>query len=101
MEKWIKPSIGVQSRLDALATTQEFQKIYIREIEARGLMKPDVERCRRHIYHDLSKHAHGNDGVIQVRHADFTVNEVTAVVAYYKIQDNWKDCIQWEEHIVE
>lgn len=64
-------------------------------------MKPAVDRCRRYIYYELSKLAHGNNGVIQVRHADFTTNVAAAVIAYYKMQDIWKDFIQWEEHIVE
>lgn len=101
LEKRIGSAISVQARLDALAKTAAFQKVYSREIEAHGLILLDVERCRRNIYHELSKHAHGNDGVIQIRHADFTVNEMVAVLAYYKMQDEWKDCIKWEEHTAE
>lgn len=99
LEKKIDSAGGVQTRLDELAKTPEFQKIYRREIEAHGLTLPDVERCRRNIYHELSKHAHGNDGVLQIRHKDFTVNERAAVLAYYKMQDEWKDCMKWEEHV--
>lgn len=91
---------GVQLRLDELAKTPGFLKIYRREIEARRLTLPDVERCRRNIYHEVSKHAHGNDGVIRICHTDFTVNETAAVLAYFKMQDSWKDCLKWEEHIV-
>lgn len=100
LEKRINPVTGVQMRLDELAKTPGFLKVYRREIEARRLTLPDVERCRRNIYHEVSKHAHGNDGVIRICHADFTVNETAAVLAYFKMQDSWKDCLKWEEHIV-
>lgn len=97
LENRITAVIGVQLRLDELARTQEFQKIYRREIEARGLTFPDVERCRRSINHKPSITAYCNDGGIQIFHADFTVNEATAVFAYYKTQDFRKDCVKWEK----
>lgn len=66
LEKGVQSVVGVKSRLDELARTLEFQKIYHREIEAGELTLSDVERCLCNIYHELSKHAHGNDGVIPI-----------------------------------
>lgn len=78
---------GVQKQLDALAATREFCTVYADEIAARMLALQDVERCRKNIYHELSKHAHGNEGTILIGRMDFTPNEVVAVVSYYKMQD--------------
>lgn len=97
LENRITAVIGVQLRLDEFPRTPAFQKIYRREIEARGLTIPDVERCRRSINHELLRHAHGNDGVIQICRADFTFNEAAAVFACYKTQDFQKDCVKWEK----
>lgn len=88
---------GVQRQLDALAATREFGAVYAYEIAARKLARQDVERCRRNIYHELSKHAHGNEGTILIRRMDFTPNEVAAVVSYYKLQDGWGDALAWLE----
>lgn len=88
---------GVQRQLDALASTKAFAAVYGREIAARKLIMRDVESCRRNIYHELSKHAHGNERTILIRKKDFNVNEVAAVVSYYKMQDSWSDALAWRE----
>lgn len=88
---------GVQKQLDALAATREFCTVYADEIAARKLALQDVERCRKNIYHELSKHAYGNAGTILIRRMDFTPNVVAAVVSYYKMQDAWGDALAWLE----
>lgn len=40
----------------------------------------DVERCRKNIYHERSRHAHGNEGTILIREQDLTANEAAAVI---------------------
>lgn len=97
LENRIQNIGGVQRQLDALATTHDFGSIYRREIAARKLTMKDVERDRRNIYHELSKHAHGNERTILIRRMDFTPNEVAAVVSYYKMQDAWADALARRE----
>ena len=87
---------GVQSQLDALAKDPTFQEIYDQEISSMKLRKVDVERCRKNLYHEVSKHAHGNDGTIRIRKKDFVPDELAAVVSYFKMQDDWEDALKWE-----
>ncbi|KAL0633277.1 hypothetical protein Q9L58_007830 [Maublancomyces gigas] len=88
---------GTQRKLDALASTDAFGEIYMLEISTRKLIMRDVERCRKNIYHELSKHAHGNEGTILIRRQDFTPEEVVAVLSYYKLQDAWNNALPWME----
>lgn len=97
LEKHILHSGGVQERLNAIAKIPVFAKVYEEEIARRKLTKIDVDSCRKRIYHELSKHAHGNQGVITIRSKNFTPNELVAVVSYYKMQDTWNNCLTWEE----
>lgn len=97
LERHILHSGGIQDRLDAIAKIPAFAEIYDGEIAHRKLTKTDVDRCRKRIYHELSKHAHGNQGVIMIRSNRFTPNELGAVVSYYKMQDTWNNPLTWEE----
>lgn len=60
------------------------------------LAKIDVDACRRKIYHRVGKRAHGNERCIKLRAKDFTPNEMAALIAYYKMQDNCPDALDWE-----
>ena len=68
----------------------DFRAIFDKEVALRHLVRKDVERCHKNLYHELSKHAHGNDGSVVIRKADFTLNEHAALISLMKFQDTWK-----------
>ena len=82
---------GVQKNLDALAALDAFKEIMAEEVASRKLVARDVERCIKALYHELSKHAHGNDGEIIIRASDFTPSECAALVSFFKLQDKWSN----------
>jgi len=65
-----------------LAKTYAFKKILDEEIKDRGLVPEDVRKCAGQVYHEESKHAHGNTGMITVYWEDHVRNEVAALVAF-------------------
>ncbi|CUS15414.1 unnamed protein product [Tuber aestivum] len=88
---------GTQAALDILATTQAFKKILEMEIKGRKLVGRDVKRCIPLVYHECSKHAHGNTGMITVDHGDRTRSECAVLVAFLKLQDGWTGGLKWKE----
>ncbi|KAG0135101.1 hypothetical protein HOY82DRAFT_537033 [Tuber indicum] len=90
-------SVGIQPGIDRMAALPEFQDILDEEAKARKLEPENVKSCVSHIYHTLSKHAHGNNGNIVIRHRHHTRNEVAALVAIFKVQDTWEPKVVWSE----
>ena len=91
------PGEGVQSSLNRLAATDEFKDVFNEVLARRGLRPQDVIPCLKHVYYELSKHAHGNDRVITLRAEDHTDKELAALVVILKVQENWADGLKWRE----
>ncbi|CUS15412.1 unnamed protein product [Tuber aestivum] len=88
---------GTQAALNVLATTHAFKKILAGEIKARGLDEKDVQSCIPLVYHECSKRAHGNTGMITIYSEDHTSNECAALVAFLKLQSGWGGGLKWRE----
>jgi len=58
------PKEKIQDTLNRLVMTNEFQKVLKAEVAQRGLESEDVIPSLQVVYHEVSKHAHGNDGAI-------------------------------------
>jgi hypothetical protein len=54
-------------------------------------VQKDVLGCVGTLYPEVSKHAHGNVGVITLRGSNFTPCEFTALFSLFKLQDTWSD----------
>lgn len=91
----VPPKAGVQAGLNALAATPEFDKILWRVANQRGCVYEQVFDRTKHLYDEVSKHAHGNDMLIVVRAIDFIPNECAAVIAYLELQSTWKWHLDW------
>jgi len=91
------PKEGTQSALDRIATTPEFKKIFKSEIGRRGLRQLDILPCLATVYHDLSKHANGNDGFITLRTKDRSKDEHAALAIFLKVQEKWIGGLKWRE----
>lgn len=87
----------MQPAIDRLAQTPEFQKVFREEVARRGLRPQDVIPCLAVVYHECSKHAHGNDGIITIRAKDYIDNERAALATILKVQEGWVDGLQWRE----
>ncbi|KAG0642990.1 hypothetical protein HOY80DRAFT_1035100 [Tuber brumale] len=77
---------GTQKGLNELAHTKDFNDILKKVVQERRLVHQDVKSCFRDLYHLVSKHAHGNDGMIAIRGADYTENERAALVVFLMLQ---------------
>ncbi|CUS07026.1 unnamed protein product [Tuber aestivum] len=93
----IRSSKGIQKGLDEIAETGDFIAVRDKVVQERGLERERVIACIHSIYHEVSKHAHGNDGTIVVRAIDFTPNERAALVTFLKLQSTWKNPLVWQE----
>ncbi|KAG0634866.1 hypothetical protein HOY80DRAFT_1053582 [Tuber brumale] len=88
---------GIQAGLNEIANTEAFSKVLKKELATRNLLEMDVKRCIAVLYHEASKHAHGNNGKITIYYKDHVENEWAALVTFFKVQSGWKDCLKWEE----
>ncbi|KAG0137472.1 hypothetical protein HOY82DRAFT_649156 [Tuber indicum] len=88
---------SVQAALDELAKTAKFKKLLAQEIAARRLVKKDVDRCVAVVYHEASKHAHGNCRMITIYQEDHTTNECAALATFLGVQGEWPDGLKWKE----
>ena len=91
----LKPDAGIQTGLNALAATPEFDEILLRVADARGCPYEQVRDQAKRLYNEVSKHAHGNDPLITVRAKDFTPNECAALIAYLELQSTWPWHLDW------
>ncbi|KAF8457032.1 hypothetical protein BDZ91DRAFT_744674 [Kalaharituber pfeilii] len=89
---------GACDRLMALSNTEEFTKILQRVAEERNLIQKEIKAQVPHLYHGVSKIAHGNDSRMIIRTHDLTVNERAAIVCFLKLQNEWPvPSLTWEE----
>ncbi|KAI5844767.1 hypothetical protein BZA05DRAFT_476780 [Tricharina praecox] len=89
---------GVQRTLDALAQQPGFSAIVKNEADARQLVSDHVVACARFLVSEVAKYLGGNDGVaVAVRARDYSRHELTAIVAYLKLQDTWENALKWRE----
>ena len=88
---------GTQQRLNALAETPAFRNILEEEIDKRKLVPKDVERCILNLYHEVSKHAHGNTMQIEINKRLFTPDELCALVSFFRLQGKWCYPLDWLE----
>jgi len=97
--KKIKPDCppGVQAGLNALAKTEEFTQILLKEIAARHLESKDVIQCISSIYREASKHTFGNDSVIAIYEQDHKMKERAVLAAFLKMQSGWLYNLEWIE----
>ena len=79
---------GVQAKLNALAETPEFQQILLEVIEEHNLVPRDVQQCVDKIYHEVSKHAHGNSGFILFKESEFTRGELGVLTSFFRFKAN-------------
>lgn len=91
----VNPEAGVQTGLNALAGTPKFQQILSRVVGDRRLAYDQVLERAKHLYDEVSKHAHGNDQKIIVRAKDFTPNECGALITYLLLQSDWPSPLDW------
>jgi hypothetical protein len=101
LDRTITVKGGVQNKLDALAALPAFQIIMNKEVAIKQLVAKDVERCVKCLYHEVSKHAHGNTGDITIREADYNPNEYVALITFLKLQDLWSHPLTWKEEKLE
>ncbi|KAF8471060.1 hypothetical protein BDZ91DRAFT_717552 [Kalaharituber pfeilii] len=89
---------GTSNMLMALSNTKDFTKILQRVAEERNLIQKEIKAQVPHLYHGVSKFAHGNDRHIIIRTHNLTVNERAAIVCFWKLQNEWPvPRLTWEE----
>ncbi|PUU80430.1 hypothetical protein B9Z19DRAFT_1063466 [Tuber borchii] len=88
---------GVQSQLNRIIKSKEFQAILPEVLAARGVRSIDVRRSLATLYAVLSRDAHGNDGKIVLRELYLTDNELAGLVALLRVQRSWKNPLPWRE----
>jgi len=88
---------GIQLKLNTLAARREFQEILRDEVEKHKLVLPDVQRGIKMIYHELSKHAHGNIGAVKLEERHFRPGELAILISFFRLQDGWGNPIEWRE----
>ena len=89
------PKAGVQAALNQLASTDEFQNVFVAEVAKRGLRPEDVIPCLKVLYRKVSKHAHGNDGIITLSAENHTDKELAALASILKVQESWSGGLHW------
>ena len=97
--KKIKGTIGtgITAGIKELSETPEFLEVFHAEVARRGLVPKDVTPCIPLVYHEASKHAHGNDSMITVRVKDHTPNELAALACFLILQSKWPDALAWRQ----
>jgi hypothetical protein len=91
-----KAKAGVQQKLTMLARSSEFKGILQEEVDKRKLVPKDAWACVDKIYHEVSKHAHGNSEPIQLDKGMFTPNELVVLISFFRLQQNWQGALEWE-----
>lgn len=61
----------------------------------RGIRVADIFICVEHLYHEHSKHAHGNDTTITIRAKHYTPGEAAMLITFFKLQDKWNHALPW------
>ena len=55
----------------------------------------DIFTCVEHLYHEVSKHARGNELIITIRAKDYVPGGVATLIAYLKLQEKWPHALPW------
>jgi len=97
LENLIPEKGPVQHKLDTLANLPAFSTILNDEVIKRRLVLADVKFCIGKIYHEVSTHAHGNTGMIELNQEYFTRNELAALICFFRLQSQWTYCLDWKE----
>ena len=84
----VKNKGGVQSKLNALARTSEFQRILQQEVKDHKLVLQDVQKCVGTIYREVCKRPHGNTGFITLNEGEFTMGELVVLISFFRLQSN-------------
>jgi hypothetical protein len=91
-----KTKVGVQQKLNMLARRSDFNEILLEEVDKRKLVLKDVWACVDKIYHEVSKHAHGNREPIQLKVEEFTKNELVVLISFFRLQKKWSYALEWQ-----
>jgi len=91
----LKTYCRTQVGLNRLSRLPEYKALFRSEVAARRLAPDQVKGCVSGLYHTVSKHAHGNDRVVILKASDYAVNELTALVVFFKLQSTWPDALKW------
>jgi hypothetical protein len=91
-----KTKVGVQQKLNMLARRSHFNEILLEEVDKHKLVLKDVWACVDNIYHEVSKHAHGNREPIQLNMGMFTRNELVVLISFFRLQQKWSSALKWE-----
>ena len=86
----------MQEKLTKLSLLPTFKTIAEDVANKRRIRLQEITKCVKHLYHELSEHAHGNDTIITIRAHDYTPGEVATLVAYFSLQDTWCNAISWD-----
>jgi hypothetical protein len=97
LSKEISHHGGVQQKLNKLAKRPDFKNLLQIQVTQCKLVLKDVEACVPNIYHEVSKHAHGNTGVVELRGNDYTVNDLAVLAAFFELQKQWTNPLVWKE----
>ncbi|KAG0642231.1 hypothetical protein HOY80DRAFT_1037253 [Tuber brumale] len=60
----IKILVRIEPEIDKIPKLERFKAVLNGEVEASRLVYEDVETCVCHVYHEVSKHTHGNNSTI-------------------------------------
>ncbi|KAG0642993.1 hypothetical protein HOY80DRAFT_1134114 [Tuber brumale] len=96
LKEKIEPEGGTQKGLNELAKGEDLVKVLETVVQKRRVVRKDVEACFPHLYHRVSVHAHGNNGTIVIRAADFPPNERAALVVLLELQNQWSFPLDWK-----
>jgi hypothetical protein len=88
--------VGVQGKLDNLAELSEFKDILQDEVAKHKLVYLEAWRCVAKIYHEVSKHAHGNTEPILLERRYFTASELVVLISFFRLQEKWSSALEWE-----
>ncbi|KAJ1548469.1 hypothetical protein HK096_001867 [Nowakowskiella sp. JEL0078] len=70
--------------VENLMNEEEFREILKEQAQKRSLRVNDVDACVKALYHELSKHAHGNIAKLVVSQKEHTPTEVAAIVSVFQ-----------------
>ena len=49
------------------------------------------------LYHEVSKHVHGNTGLIALDEKQFTPGELVVLISFFRLRDEWGNALEWRE----
>ncbi|KAH9173477.1 hypothetical protein EDB89DRAFT_698405 [Lactarius sanguifluus] len=75
------PEVGKTLLLQHLLKQQAYKACLMGVTECYQLQKKDINACAHTLYHELSKHAHGNMGELALVESEHTITEVAALEA--------------------